>query len=103
LKFSGSTEQAIAVQAQAGALLTLATAQGFPLWMGHGTLWQGWTLAMQGQREAGLAQMPQGLVAVLATEQMSSRPWQLVLLAEAVGHAGQVEEGYACWPRPWWR
>ena len=85
--------EAPAVQAQADALLTLATVQEFPLWVGHGTFWQGWALAMQGQGEAGLAQMHQGLAAVLATGQTLSQPYQLVLLAEAAGHAGQLEEG----------
>ena len=85
--------EAPAVQAQAEALLTLATAQGFPLCVGYGTCWQGWALAMQGQGEAGLAQMRQGLAAVLATGQTLARPLCLVLLAEAAGHAGQVEEG----------
>ena len=82
-----------AVQAQADALLALATAQGFPLYVGFGTFWRGWALAMQGQGEAGLAQMRQGLAAVLATGQELARPLCLVLLAEAAGHAGQVEEG----------
>ena len=82
-----------AVQAQAEALLTLATAQGFPLWVGLGTCWRGWALAMQGQGEAGMAQIHQGLAAVLATGQTLARPLCLVLLAEAAGHAGQVEEG----------
>ena len=36
---------ASAVQAQAEALLTLATAQGFPLRVGQGTCWRGWVLA----------------------------------------------------------
>ena len=61
--------------------------------VGFGTVWRGWALAMQGQGEAGLAQLRQGLAAVLATGQMLSRPFCLVLLAEAAGHAGQVEEG----------
>jgi predicted ATPase len=82
-----------AVQEQAEALLPLASTQGFPLFAGHGTIWQGWALAMQGQSAAGLAQMRQGLAAVQATGQMLSRPYQLVLLAEAAGHASQVEEG----------
>jgi predicted ATPase/DNA-binding winged helix-turn-helix (wHTH) protein/class 3 adenylate cyclase len=82
-----------AVQVQAEALLTLATAQGLPLWVGHGTLWMGWALAMQGQHAVGLAEMHQGLVAVLDTGQTLSRPYQMVLLAGAAGHAGQVEEG----------
>ena len=82
-----------AVQAQAEALLTLATAQGFPLWVGHGTCWRGWVLVMHGQGETGMAQMHQGLAAVLATGQTLTQPLHLVLLAEAAGHAGQVETG----------
>ena len=58
-----------AVQAKAEALLALATAQGFPLWVGLGTVWRGWALAMQGQEDVGLAQLRQGLAAVVATGQ----------------------------------
>ena len=47
---------------------------------------------MQGQGEAGLAQMHQGMAAVLATGQRCHGRL-LVLLAEAAGYAGQVEEG----------
>jgi predicted ATPase len=82
-----------AVQAQAEALLTLATAQGFPLFAGFGTCFRGWALAMQGQVAAGLAQMHQGLAAVLATGQMLARLRWLALLAEAAGYAGHLDEG----------
>jgi class 3 adenylate cyclase/predicted ATPase len=82
-----------AVHAQAETLLTLATAQGFPLYVGYGTYWRGWALARQGQGEAGLAQMHQGLAALLATGHEAARPRYLVLLAEAAGHVGEVEEG----------
>ena len=85
--------EAAAVQAQTEALLTLATAQGFALYVGYGTWLRGWALVMQGQGEAALAQMRQGLAAVLATGQMLAQPRGLVLLAEAVGHTGQVTEG----------
>jgi tetratricopeptide (TPR) repeat protein len=34
--------QRAAVQAQVEALQPLATAHGFPLWMGYSTFWQGW-------------------------------------------------------------
>ena len=61
--------------------------------VGLGTCWRGWALAMQGEVEAGLAQLRQGMAAILATGQEMSRPLCLVLLAEAVGRAGQVEEG----------
>jgi DNA-binding winged helix-turn-helix (wHTH) protein/class 3 adenylate cyclase/predicted ATPase len=85
--------EAPSVQAQADALLTLATPQGFTLWIELGTCWRGWALAMQGQREAGLAQLHQGMAAVLATGWTLGRSSCLVLLAEAAGHAGQVAEG----------
>jgi predicted ATPase len=48
---------------------------------------------MQGEGEVGLAQLRQGLATVLATGEELSRPSGLILLAEVVGHAGQVEEG----------
>jgi predicted ATPase len=85
--------EAPAVQALADALLTLTTAQEFPLYAGYGTCWRGWALAMQDQREAGLEELRQGMAAVLATGQKLSRSFCMVLLADAVGHTGQVEEG----------
>jgi predicted ATPase len=81
------------LQAQAEVLLTLATAQGLPFFVGCGTCWRGWALAVQGQGEAGLAQMHQGLVTLLATGQTLSRPPWLIMLAEAAGYSGQAEEG----------
>jgi class 3 adenylate cyclase/predicted ATPase len=85
--------EAPAIQGLAEALLALATAQGFPHYVGFGTCWQGVALAMQGQGEAGLAQTRQGMAAVLATGQALARPLCLILLAEATGHAGQIDEG----------
>jgi adenylate cyclase len=95
--------EAPAVQAQADALLTLATAQGFPLYVGHGTCWRGWTLAVQGQPEAGTAQLHQGLNAVLATGQTMTRPFHLVLLEQVVASGFVTERpssGAFRWP---WR
>jgi class 3 adenylate cyclase/predicted ATPase len=82
-----------AVQEQADALLTLATAHGFPSFVAHGTCWHGWALAMRDQGETGMAQIHQGMAAVLATGETVSQPLHLVLLVEAVGRTGQVEEG----------
>ena len=48
---------------------------------------------MQDQGERGLAQLRQGLGALLATGQTLSRPVCLLLLAEAAEHTGQVEVG----------
>jgi predicted ATPase len=82
-----------AVQAQAEALLTLATAQQFPLYVGHVTYWRGWALAIQGHGERGIVQLRQGMAGALATGQTLVRPLCLVLLAEAMEHTGQVDEG----------
>jgi hypothetical protein len=82
-----------AVQVQAEALLTLATAQQFPLYMGHVTCWRGWALAIQGHGERGIVQLRQGMAGALATGQTLVRPLCLVLLAEAMEYTGQVDEG----------
>jgi len=85
--------EVLAVQAQAETLLALASQHGFPQFVGLGTCWQGWVLARHGQGVAGLAQMHQGLAVVLATGQELTRPFGLMLLAEAAGHVGQMAEG----------
>jgi len=54
---------------------------------------RGWALAMQGQDEVGLAQLRQGLAAIVATGHEVARPHCLLMLAEAAGHTGEVEEG----------
>ena len=82
-----------AVQAQAEALLTLATAQGFAGFVGLGTCYRGWALAMQNQAAAGLPLLRQGMAAVADMGHTQSRPRWLILLAEAAGQVGQVEDG----------
>jgi predicted ATPase len=58
-----------------------------------GTVLHGWALAMQGQGEAGLAEMRQGLAADLATGSKSWQPYCLGLLAEAYGAGGHPDAG----------
>jgi predicted ATPase len=85
--------EAPVVQAQAEALLTLATAQEFPLMVGYGTLWQGWAFAMQGRGTEGMVLLHRGLAAVMAAGVMLARPYCLVMLADVTGHTGQIEDG----------
>jgi class 3 adenylate cyclase/predicted ATPase len=85
--------EAPAVQAQAEALLALATAHGFPLWVGLGTCWRGWVLAMQEQGEAGLAQIRQGIAAYRATGAALAVPHFCTLLAEVADYLGHPEDG----------
>ena len=82
-----------AVLAHADALLSLAMAQGFPFWMANAAIWRGWGLVMQGQHATGLAQMRQGMQEALATGNAGTRLRHLRLLAEALGHTGEVETG----------
>jgi len=80
------------VQELAEAALALATKQGFAQWVGPATFLQGRALAAQGQYEAGIAQMQQGLAAVRATG-AKIHPGTLGLLAEAYRRIGQAEDG----------
>ncbi|WP_227747173.1 ABC transporter permease [Paraburkholderia franconis] len=77
----------------AEAAITLSTEQGFPLWLAWATILRGWALAQQGRAEEGIAQMREGLIAYRATGAELARPYQLALLAQACGNAGQAETG----------
>jgi predicted ATPase len=85
--------EALATRQLTEAAMTLATEQGFAWYLAWGTIFHGWALAMQGQGEAGIAEMRQGLAADLA---MGSKVWQpycLSLLAEVYGAGGHPEAG----------
>ena len=58
-----------------------------------GTSCRGWALAMQGQGEAGMAQVRQGIAAYRATGAAVHVPYLCTLLAEVSAHLGHVEEG----------
>ena len=92
------------MHAQAEAAVALATAQGFPQWATLGTILRGWALAMQGQGEAGLAQIRQGIAACRATGAALFVPYYCTLLADVAAHLGQRKTGSRRWPRPtpWW-
>jgi predicted ATPase len=83
------------IQERTEPLLALATEQGFPDYVGAGTIWQGWLLILQGRLEEGMALMRQGLAAYRATGAGLLWPSILVPLAETYGKKGQPEEGLA--------
>jgi class 3 adenylate cyclase/predicted ATPase/energy-coupling factor transporter ATP-binding protein EcfA2 len=86
--------EARAVHRCAEATLSLAMAQGFPLWRAQGAIFRGWTLAQQaGQVQEGIVQIEQGLSALRATGTELVRPYRLALLAEAHGTLGEPEAG----------
>ena len=61
--------------------------------MGGGTNVTGLGPGVQGHREAGIAQLCEGLDAYRATGGEVDRPYCLALLAEAYRNAGQAEAG----------
>jgi class 3 adenylate cyclase/predicted ATPase len=86
--------EAQAVHEWADALRALAVEHRFALWLGIGTIFQGWALAVQGQVEEGITQIRQGMAEWLATEAVGVvGVYHLALLAETYGHAGQAEVG----------
>ena len=82
-----------ATQERAEAATSLAKEQGFPLWMGVGSLLCVWIQANQGQAQAGIEQIMQGLRAYRATGAVIFQLYSLALLAEAHGTMGQPEAG----------
>lgn len=75
----------------AEATLTLATTQGFPYYHGLAMFLRGWVTAMEGQGEAGVAQMYQGVQEVQRTETALAQPFFLTFLAEIHDHLGQTD------------
>jgi predicted ATPase len=84
-------ERATHERAEAG--MVLCREHGFAYYLTWGTILQGWVLAEQGQQEAGIAQMRDGLAAFRATGGEVRLPYYLTLLAEACGKAGQAADG----------
>jgi predicted ATPase len=82
-----------AVHEHAEAAVTLSTEQGFPYWAAIGTSLRGWALAMQGQGEAGLAQVRQGLSAWRATGSAVFIAYFCTLLVDISNHLGHPEDG----------
>jgi predicted ATPase len=76
----------------AEAVLSVATTHGFPFYKALGTALKGGVLVRQGQGEAGLALLRQGLAALYHTGTQPAPHW-LVWQAELYGYVGQPDEG----------
>jgi len=74
-------------QDYAEAAIVLATDQGFQTWLGQATVFRGKARAEQGQEEAGIAQMRQGIAMQRDIGVGVTLPYYLALLAEAQGKA----------------
>jgi len=78
---------------RADALITLATAQGFPFQLAGGMLCRGLVLTEQGRPEEGMQQIRQGLAAHQATGAAAGLPYALAFLARAYRQDGQGAKG----------
>jgi len=82
-----------AAQAQAEAAMNISREHGFTSTVALDQILWGWALAAQGQGEAGITQMREGL-AVLETSGIELyRAYQLMHFAEVYGTVGQAAEG----------
>jgi predicted ATPase len=73
--------------------LALSVEHGCSHWTATGTVKRGWALAVQGEHEAGIAQIRHGLAIWRRIGSEGNRPWMLGLLAEAYGHNARYPEG----------
>jgi predicted ATPase len=80
------------VAAQAEHLIRLCESEDIGFWLAGGRVLQGWALAEQGQREAGIDAIHQGLEGWAAFGTALIRPYNLALLAEAEARRGRIEE-----------
>ncbi|MCL4301393.1 MAG: AAA family ATPase [Anaerolineae bacterium] len=87
-------ERAVALE-QAEELIAISTKQGFDLWLAWGTIIRSWALVEQGQGEARLTHIRQGLAGAQATGAVFFRAHQLSLLAEAYHIVGDSMAGLA--------
>ena len=87
-------EGSLALQ-HAEAVTGFATDQGFPSWLVHGLIVQGWAEAELGRTESGLAHIEQALLAYQATGAKVWQPLFLLLQVQALSRAGRIAEGLA--------
>ena len=77
---------------QAEAAVALSTEEGFSQLAAMGTSLYGWALAMQGQAEAGMAQVRQGITAWRAAGGAVLVPYFCTVLAEVCDHLGHTAD-----------
>jgi adenylate cyclase len=72
--------------------ITLATEQGFRLWLGVGLLFRSWALAQRGQGGEAIDVLQQAMAAVASAGQEVASTLFLGVAAEVYGKAGQLDE-----------
>ncbi len=76
-------------------VVAFSAEHGLPVWLGVATLLRGWAMVGQGEAAEGIEEMRRGLAIYRSTGAEAYLNYQLCLLAEAYGKAGQPHEGLA--------
>ena len=85
---------------RADALMALGQEQGFPYWAAWAQILGGWAATMLGDMGGGIRRLQDGLESYRATGANQIRPYGLVLLAEALGRAGEIERAIGALSAP---
>lgn len=93
--FHQSRQDTQQLQHYAQQALTIAQEQQFPFWLATATILQGWVKVQQGNINAGITQIREGIEAHTATGAKISWTYFLGILAQAYGKAGQIKAGLA--------
>ena len=80
-------------QPRAEEMVALSSEHGFPLFLGLGVIFRGWSLTALEQTQEGITLLAKGLSIVRATGAGIQTPLALILLAEAHVQLGQPVEG----------
>ena len=75
--------------------MSLTTEYGFEMFRAYGIIFQGWTMAMQGEAAEGLVDVRRGLAMHRARGTENYRSILFCLLAEVCSEAGQTAQGLA--------
>ena len=74
-------------------LLAISYEHDYAQWISMGMIRRGWALAMQNQVENGIAEIHEGMAAQERMGHRHARIWWLVMLVEAHGVGGRVDDG----------
>ena len=85
---------AAAALAAAEAATALGRDHRMPFWLSIATAIRGWAIAEQGEVEAGIEEIRQGMADFATTGTSFLRPYLLGLLAEQYGRSGNLERGH---------
>jgi class 3 adenylate cyclase/predicted ATPase len=86
---------AVTTEALAAEAASVAAENGLPYWIAWANILRGWAMAEQGNLEAGMHQLAEGIAAYRATGAELFLPHAFALLAETQGAAGRFTEGLA--------